>query len=148
MITLEVGTGLSRLLMGLAEKYGRMNRDGVELKSESLNKLATKLHTRVFNRRLYFVVMWNNFTGILKIGHALNWYVVLNLGIQNLSARKMAEGQKRSTGILRDWETRSRKDGIIQYRKENVKSTYLTSNTFSWFVIGRIVSSSSLFLLI
>lgn len=47
VITLEVKTGLDKLLMGLVQKDG-MNRDGVELKSESLNNLATKLHIMVF----------------------------------------------------------------------------------------------------
>ena len=48
VITLEVKTGLGKLLMGLVQKDGGMNRDGVELKSESLNNLATKLHIMVF----------------------------------------------------------------------------------------------------
>ena len=41
--------------MGLVQKDGGMNRDGVELKSESLNNLATKLHIMVFK-----IIPWGN----------------------------------------------------------------------------------------
>ena len=55
VITLEVKTGLGKFLMGLVQKEGGMNRDGVELKSESLNNLATKLHIMVFK-----IIPWGN----------------------------------------------------------------------------------------
>lgn len=55
VITLEVKTGLGKHLMGLVQKDGGMNRDGVELKSESLNNLATKLHIMVFK-----IIPWGN----------------------------------------------------------------------------------------
>lgn len=37
--------------------------------------------------------------------------------------------------------------GIVQHRKEEVKSAYLILNTFLWFLVERIVSSPSFFLL-
>lgn len=37
--------------------------------------------------------------------------------------------------------------GIVQHRKREVKSTYLTLDTFSWFIVERIVSSPLFFLL-
>lgn len=55
VITLEVKTGLGKLSMGLVQKDGGMNRDGVELKSESLNNLSTKLHIMVFK-----IIPWDN----------------------------------------------------------------------------------------
>ena len=55
VITLEVKTGLGQHLMGLVQKDGGMNRDGVELKSESLKNLATKLHIMVFK-----IIPWGN----------------------------------------------------------------------------------------
>lgn len=54
VITLEVKTGLGKLSMGLVQKDG-MNRVGGELKSESLNNLATKLHIMVFK-----IIPWDN----------------------------------------------------------------------------------------
>lgn len=33
--------------------------------------------------------------------------------------------------------------GIVQHSKGKVKRAYLTVDTFSWFIVGRIVSSPS-----